>query len=356
MPLPIRPAVLSSPDYPFAPIDAPIKLDQNESPEDFPAALKQQVLFELAHTPWHRYPDLNAESLRESIGAFEHWPASGVVVTTGSNVLIALLIQLAALDGRVVTVKPNFALYGLDARLLGAALSEVPLHDDFSLDVPALLNALALHSPEAPGQGVLYLPRPHAPTGSMGTLTELEALLRATANGNWLTVIDEAYCHFSDESAIDLALRYPHAVILKTFSKAWGLAGLRIGYALACDELARQLRKLVPPFALSVMQTVAAQVALANPGYLHERVAQTIKERDRVYQALQAHPRWQVYPSRGNFLLIRTPDAALAFQHLLAAGVLVRRQDNHHDLQGCIRVTIGTPPQNDTFIQAALQA
>jgi histidinol-phosphate aminotransferase len=356
MPLPIRPAVRNSPDYPFAPIDAPIKLDQNESPEDFPGALKQQVLHELAHTPWHRYPDLNAEALSQAIGAFEHWPASGVVVTTGSNVLIALLIQLAALDGRVLTVKPNFALYGLDARLLGAALTEVPLHGDFSLDVPALLDALATHTPEAPGRGVLYLPRPHAPTGSMATLTELEALLRASANGSWLAVIDEAYCHFAGESAAELASRYPHAVILKTFSKAWGLAGLRMGYALASDEVARQLRKLVPPFALSVMQTVAAQVALANPGYMHERVAQTISERERVYEALQAQPQWQVYPSCGNFLLIRTPDAAKAFAHLLAAGVLVRRQDSHLGLQGCIRVTIGAPHENDTFIQAALQA
>jgi histidinol-phosphate aminotransferase len=354
MTMPIRTAVLRSPDYPFAPIDAPIKLDQNESPEDFPEPLKQQVLRQLAHTPWHRYPDLHAESLCEAIGAFEGWPASGVVVTTGSNVLIALLIQLAALDGRVVTVTPNFALYGLDARLLGAALTEVPLRDDFSLDVPALLEALAMQSAEAPGKGVLYLPRPHAPTGSLAPLADIAQLL--AASGNWLTVIDEAYGHFAGESATELARHHPQAVILKTFSKAWGLAGLRMGYALASDEVARQLRKLVPPFAASVMQTVAAQVALANPAYMHERVAQTIAQRERVFKALLPHPRWQVYPSHGNFLLIRTPDAAAAFKALLDAGVLVRRQDSLHGLQGCIRVTIGTPQQNDTFIQAALKA
>lgn len=353
MPLPIRPAVLASPDYPFAPIDAPIKLDQNESPEDFPYALKQEVLQTLARAPWHRYPDLNAEALSEAIGAHEAWPASGVVVTTGSNVLISLLIQLAALDGRVLTVKPNFALYGLDARLLGAALTELPLRDDFTLDTPALLAAL--RAAPSGRQGVLYLPRPHAPTGAMADMAELLEIVTAAGQG-WLTVIDEAYGHFTGDSALDLVRQYPNVLVLKTFSKAWGLAGLRMGYALASDDVARQLRKLVPPFAASVMQTVAVQVALANPAYMHDRVARTVAERERMTQALLTHPRWQVYPSQGNFLLIRTPDAAHAFAQLLAAGVLVRRQDSHHGLQGCIRVTVGTPEQNDAFLAAAAQA
>jgi histidinol-phosphate aminotransferase len=350
MPLPIRPAIAASPDYPFSPVTAPIKLDQNESFADFPAELKDLALERLRHLPWHRYTDLNAEALSNSLARHEDWSPAGTVVTTGSNVLIALLIQLSALGGRVVTVTPNFALYGLDATLLGAALTEVPLRPDQSFDPDALIAALGEARGPQP-QGVIYIPRPHAPTGSLCELDELERL--AAACPGWLLVIDEAYHHFTPDDARDLARRHPHVVLLRTFSKAWGLAGLRLGYALASDGVARQLRKLVPPFGISVLQTVCAQVALEQPGYVQDRVAQTLRERERLFKALQRHPSWQPLPSHANFLLVRTPDAARAHAQLLAHGVLVRRQDRLHGLQGCFRVTVGTPEENDAFLRAA---
>lgn len=349
---PVRAAVLASPDYPFVPIDAPIKLDQNESFADFPDHLKDLALQRLRQLPWHRYTDLNAEALCEAVARHEEWPADGTVVTTGSNVLISLLIQLSALGGgRVVTVKPNFALYGLDAELLGATLTEVPLREDLSIDIDAVIGTL--HGADGPApQGVIYLPRPHAPTGSLCPLDALERL--AQASQGWLLVIDEAYHHFIEgPDARALARRHPHVVLLRTLSKAWGLAGLRLGYALAPQAVARQLRKLVPPFGVSVLQTVCAQVALEHPGYVQERVALTLRERERLFAALQRHPTWRALPSQANFLLVRTPDAAQAHAQLLAGGVLVRRQDRLHALQGCIRVTVGTVEENDAFLRAA---
>jgi len=352
MQLPIRPAIVSSPDYPFERVSAPIKLDQNESAEDFPEDLKSVVLQRLAAAQWHRYPDLHAEALCDAIAGHDQWSAAGTVVATGSNVLIALLIQLAALDGRVVTVKPNFALYGLDAKLLGAKLSEVPLREDFSVDFDAVIAALEDSAQDAAAPaGVIYIPRPHAPTGSCCAIEDLERLARVSRK--WLLVIDEAYHQFAENSAAELAKRFTHVVLLRTFSKAWGLAGIRVGYALTSDELARQLRKLAPPFAASVMQTVCAQVALANPGYMHERVRRIVDERERIAAALADHPSWAVASSHANFLLIRTPDAQEAFDDLLAQGVLVRRQDSHFGLAGCIRVTVGTRSENDAFLQAA---
>jgi histidinol-phosphate aminotransferase len=349
---PVRHAVLSSPDYPFDPVSAPIKLDQNESSEDFPDHLKAMVLNRVAAAEWNRYPDLHADTLCAEIARFEQWSPAGVVVTTGSNVLISLLIQLSALGGRVVTVKPNFALYGLDARLLGSRLSEVPLHDDHSVDFEALTAEVEGAKSQAnEPAGVIYLPRPHAPTGSRCPLGELERL--AELSRGWLLVIDEAYVHFGDGSAAALALRHPHVVLLRTFSKAWGLAGIRLGYALTSAEVARQLRKLAPPFAVSVMQAECVRVALQNPEYMHERVREIVRERDRIFQDLSQHPTWKVSPSSGNFLLIRTPDAQHAFDHLLANGVLVRRQDRLHGLEGCIRVTVGTRAENDAFLRAA---
>lgn len=350
MTLPIRPAVLNSPDYPFNPVNAPIKLDQNESFADFPDGLKAIALERLRHMPWHRYPDIHAEALSEAIAAHEGWQASGTVVTTGSNVLIALLIQLSALGGRVVTVTPNFALYALDAKLLGASLTEVPLRADASLDIDAVMASLG--TPEGNGpHGVVCIPRPHAPTGSLCGLAELERLAQACPG--WLLVVDEAYHHFAPDDARELARRHEHVVLLRTLSKAWGLAGGRLGYALTSNAVARQLRKLVPPFGVSLLQTVCAQVALEQPGYVRERVAFTLQERDRMATALQDHPSWRVLPSHANFLLIRTPDAAMAHAELLSHGVLVRRQDSLHGLQGCIRVTVGTADENSAFLRAA---
>ena len=351
----VRRAVAASPDYPFSPVLAAVKLDQNESPDDFPPALKAEALAVLAQQAWNRYPDLHAEQLSQAIARHDGWDPAGVVATTGSNVLIALLIQLTALQGRVVTVKPNFALYGLDATLLGAQLTEVPLNNDFTLDVPALLRALNDASPGLSGagepRGVIYLPRPHAPTGSVVARQALQQLLQASTD--WLLVIDEAYHQFCGDDVLALALQYPHVVVLRTFSKAWGLAGMRLGYALASNAIARQLRKLVPPFGVSLWQSVCAQVALAHPAYMHDSVARIRQERSRLTAALQQHPHWTVYPSEANFLLIRTPDAGAAVAGLLAQGVLVRRQDSLYGLEGCIRVSIGTPAENDAFLAAA---
>ena len=348
----IRPAVISSPDYPFSAINAPIKLDQNESSEDFPQNLKLLALERIASHEWNRYPDLNSEALCDAIGRHDGWAPSGIVVTTGSNVLISLLIQLTALDSRVVTVKPNFALYGLDAKLLGAELTEIPLQSDFNIDVEGVLKSL-----EDSGQahdrprGVIYLPRPHAPTGTVIALNDLDSLIAHASD--WLVVVDEAYHHFADGNALGLASKYSNVVMIRTFSKAWGLAGVRMGYALTSDSIAKQLRKLVPPFAISCMQSECVQVAVEYPEYLNQRVARTKLERERTTTTLLQHPSWKVFPSGGNFILIRTPDAKAAYEGLLKQGVLVRRQDSYFGLEGCIRVTVGTVQENDAFLRAA---
>lgn len=349
----VRPEVTSSPEYPFAPVSAKHKLDQNESSEDFPVNLKQLVLDRIAAQEWNRYPELGSESICTAIGKHDGWEPSGVVVTTGSNVLISLFIQLTALGSRVVTVKPNFALYALDANLLGAELTEVPLRPDFNVDFPAVLKSLddPTATPSKP-KGVIYLPRPHAPTGTVSALHDLEHLIKHASD--WLVIIDEAYQHFANDHTLNLAAKYSNVVIIRTFSKAWGLAGIRMGYALTNVDVARQLRKLVPPFAISLMQTACIQIALENPDYMQQRVERAKLERERMTAAMQGHSIWEVFPSKGNFILIRTPDASAAYGSLLAQGVLVRRQDSYFGLDGCIRVTVGSVDENDAFLRAAM--
>ena len=343
----VRREVQDSPDYPFAPIEARVKLDQNESAHDFPTKLKRLALERLEKLEWNRYPDLHTDTLREKIADFEDWQPKGVVVTPGSNVLIHALAQIAGINQRVLTVSPSFSLYALGAKLLGSSLKELPLEPGFELPVNELLREL-----RAGGPGIVYLAEPHAPTGALHPLEQLERIC-AAAGSDWLVVIDEAYHGFSARDHKALVRAHANVCILRTFSKAWGLAGARLGYLLAQPELAANVQKVVSPFNVSHLNAIVAEVALEHPQYMQSRLEEVKTERERVYRKLLEHPTWTVYPSHANFLLFRTPDAKTAHAGLLSHGVLVRRQDSYPGLEGCLRVSVGKPEENTAFLEAA---
>jgi len=342
----VRGAVRAVPAYPFTPTQVPVKLDQNESAYDFPEGLKREAAERMLARPWNRYPELNADRLRAGVAALEGWDPAGVVLTPGSNLMIKLLTELAGIGQTVLTVSPTFSVYTLEAQLLGANLVGVPLNPDFSLPVEGLRAALHEYPP-----GVLYVTEPHAPTGFADTAAAVREVVEA-AGSDWVVVIDEAYHQYSGTDYRALVRGAGNRLSVRTFSKAWGLAGVRIGYALTSPELATQLRKLVPAFNIGVLTGTALEVALENPGYVQERAAEVVRERERIFAALADHPTWQLLPSRGNFYLVRTPDADAAYQHLLAHGIVVRRQDSLPTLEGCLRVAVGTPAENDALIAA----
>ncbi len=345
----IRQAVRDAAEYPFSKIDAPVKLDQNESAYDFPTKLKTIALERMLHSDWNRYPDIHANSLSEKIAAHVGWQAEGIVITPGSNVLIHALAQAAGMRQRVLSVSPAFSLYALSSKLLEADLLEYPLNPDFTLPLTALKTQLEQATP-----GVVFLAEPHAPTGALHPIEEVEALLKA-ASEQWIVVIDEAYFEFSNRSHLALLGQYPNVCILRTFSKAWGLAGVRVGYLLANPMLATQIQKILSPFNVSGITQAVIETALEQPAYVQQRISEVITERARVYAALESHAIWKIFPSAANYHLIRTPDAKIAHAQLLEKGVLVRKQDSYLGLEGCIRVSIGTPAENTAFIAAALE-
>lgn len=343
----IRPEIRNAPHYPFTPISAPIKLDQNESPHDFPDDLKRLALERAMTVHWNRYPDMHADALRAKLGAFEGWNPDGVVIAPGSNVLIYALAQVAGIGQRVLTVAPAFALYALGAKLLGTKLQELRLESDFGLPMDALLTEL-----RSSGPGLLYLAEPHAPTGILHPQDQIQTIIEA-AKGGWIVVLDEAYHQFAGRDHKAQALEFEHVVILRTFSKAWGLGGVRLGYMLSQPTMALEVQKMLLPFSIGALNQAVLEVALEHPEYVRARVEETLSERERVHDALLKHPSWTVFPSQANYLLIRTPDASSAHRALLEEGVLVRRQDSYAGLTGCIRVSIGTPVENDAFLKAA---
>jgi histidinol-phosphate aminotransferase len=344
----IRKAVRTAAEYHFTAQPAAVKLNQNEAAWTLPEHVRQRILAAQAAVELNRYPDVQASLLRAQLAARHGWPEEGVVVAGGSNILIQSLVIAAGIGQRVLTVSPTFSVYSLQARLLGAPLTEVPLQRDFALPVDRLIDSLAA------GPGVLFIANPAAPTGNLHPEHEITALVEAARDTQWTVVLDQAYHEFAESPALTFDDE-PHVVLLRTFSKAFGLAGVRLGYALTAPETARHLQKTVLPFSVSDWQQVTAGVLLDEPELIESGVALVRTERERVYGALQQQAAVEVFPSAANFLLFRVSDPAGLHAGLARRGVLIRRQDHLPGLAGCLRVSIGLPAENDLFL-AALDA
>ncbi|MFN4070035.1 MAG: pyridoxal phosphate-dependent aminotransferase [Thermus caldifontis] len=330
--------------YPYKKVEAPVKLDQNESPFDLPLPLKEEALRRLARLPWNRYPEVHAEGVRKKLAALLDWPEEGLVLAPGSNLLI---LALAVAAEEVLDLSPSFPHYAHAARMAGTPYRALPLREGFSLPLEEALASFQ--------GGVFFLPNPHAPTGTLFAEEDLRALAERAKEVGGLLVVDEAYREFAGTDFRPLGRENPHVALLRTFSKAFSLGGIRAGYLLAAPEVAQVVREVLPPFVLPAHTGAILEVVLENPGYVQEVVERVRSERERVYGRLLSHPTWRPYRSHTNFLLVRTPEAAEAFRHLLAQGILVRRQDHYPGLSGCIRVTVGLKEEMDAFLKAAFE-
>lgn len=339
-----KPHLAAASDYPYTKHDARVKLDQNESPEDFPPELKARALERLASLSWNRYPELHAEDVRAAVARHEGWPEEGVVLSPGSNLLVLALAEAAA---AVIDTAPAFPYYKGAATASGTPYRAVPLRAGFGLPVPELLAAL-----DGP-PGVLFLPNPHGPTGALFETGEVERLAAKARERDALLVVDEAYHAFAGSDARPLARANANVAILRTFSKSWCLGGIRAGYLLASPRVAAVARALLPPFCIPAHTGAILLTALESPGYVTALVARIRAERERLQTELARHPEWKPYPSASNFILVRTPDAEAAHEKLLAAGILVRRQDHYPGLEGCVRISVGTRAENDALLAAA---
>ncbi len=334
--------------YPYRKVEAAIKLDQNESPWDLPDDLKNLALERMRHAPWNRYPDMHAEGVRALLARFLDWPAEGIVVAPGSNFLLLALAQAAR---RVLDTSPSFAFYEGAARVTGTPYRSVPLLPDFALPVDGMVREMDQGEP-----GVVFVATPHAPTGAVFPVPDVVRVAEKARERGWVLAIDEAYCQFSGTDLRPLARGSPHVVILRTFSKAFGLGGVRAGFLLAVPDVAVKLQAMLPPFDVPVHTAAIIETVLEFPTRAAEVGVRLAAERDRVIASLSRHPTWRPCPSRANFFLVRTPDAEAAWRSLLARGILVRRQDHLPGLAGCLRVSVGTPDENDAFLRAAFDA
>ena len=339
----IRKAVKDRPAYNFEPKPYTIKLDQNESPYDLSPELKEKVFDKLRSTAFNRYPDIHADSVRAALADYLDWPEMGIAVGSGSNTLIRRMIEISGLGQTILCLKPTFAVYELDANLLEPdALIELDLNDDFSLPTEQLKEILATQT------GVFFLANPAAPTGNIHPQDEVLELLKLAQKNDWTVIIDEAYHQFSDTDYSLLVKDFPNLICLRTLSKAFGLAGVRLGYALGNPDYIKHVQKAIPPFSVSIVQLAIAEVVLLEGRQVVENYIQEVRsERARIFAALDAED-IAYHQSATNFFLLPCSDPERLYKAVLADGLLIRRQD--HLVEGCLRISIGKPEENTEML------
>jgi histidinol-phosphate aminotransferase len=347
----IKPAVRAQSAYTLSAPAALRKLNQNESPWDFPAELKQEVLAEVAAASWQRYPEFAPPALLARLAEHYGWVPDGVLAGNGSNELIqaTLSVVLGAGDA-VVAPSPTFSLYRLLTGVFGGRYCPVPLDADFGFDVDAIIDTAVRERAR-----VVVLNSPNNPTGSALPEGAVERVLQATGA---LVVCDEAYQEFGGPTALPLLARSSRLVVLRTFSKALGLAGLRFGLALAHPAVAREIAKAKLPYNVNLVTLAAAGAALRGRPVLDAQTRRIVEIRDRFVPRLAALPGLTVYPTAANFVLFRCRrrPAREVFRRLLDEhGILVRDVSGAAELAECLRVSIGTAEDMDAVVDALSQ-
>lgn len=320
-------------------------LSANENPWDVDGALRQAINEALARVPLHRYPDPLAQTLRNLIAdAFDLDPSWVLVGNGGDELLCDLALAWGGPDRTFLSVPPTFSVYGHNARLTNTKIVEVERQDDFSIDRDTVVSRLALGDID-----YMIVTSPNNPTGNGLSDEDLLALLEVS---DTLVVVDEAYGEFAQHSALPFLQAYPNLMILHTFSKAYSMAGVRVGYVLAHPEVIDQLIKVRQPYSVSSLSQVVASVAFAHREVFKPRIDAILKERKRLEEALKAFNCMTVYPSEANFVLVRIPEAHELWGYLENQGVLVRDFSANPLLKDCLRISVGLSEENDRLLSA----
>lgn len=341
----IKPEVRSAGAYTLKHVAADVKLDQNENPFELPQEFKDEVARRVAARAWGRYPEFVPTAMTQTIAKHTGWTEDGILIGNGSNELIqaALLVTLG--PGRTIAIpQPTFTLYKLQSTIMQANVVSVPLKaNDLSYDIDALVKA-------AETADMVVICSPNNPTG---TLLPLDGLQLILDKAKGLVLLDEAYHEFSGQTAFGLLKDNPNLIITRTFSKALSMAGMRFGYMLAHPEIAKEIHKAKLPYNVNIFTLTAAQMAIEKDGLMAESIQTLISERTRLTEEIRKRMGVRTFDSAANFILIRTAKLATeVFDELYAQGVLVRDVSKYPMLERVLRITVGTPEQNNKFLAA----
>lgn len=333
----VRPELRRLPPYHLEQTPCRFKLDQNEVPWELPRRLKAEVAARLVEAEWARYPDFHGDALRRDLGKLHGWPWEGVLVGNGSNELLALCCEaLTRPGGEVLGAEPTFGLYGMFVLRAGAVPRFLPPRGDLRLP----MRELAAEVERDPARPVL-LCSPNNPTGDAASVEQVELLLERLEGP---LLLDNAYGEFCRFDYRPLLSRYPNLLIFRTFSKAWSLAGLRLGYVLGHPDLIAELIKVKLPYNLSHATALAGQAVLAHAEQAKRRL-DVLRGRRAGWERILGEAGLEVFPSEANFLLVRCPGGAAGTRRvrdgLAERGILVRDVGGYPGLAGCLRVSVG---------------
>ena len=342
----LRSEILEMDAYHVQPSSGLIKLDVMENPYDFSPQLKEQWLEKLKQVNINRYPDAAAQNLNNALITQANLTDEfDVMLGNGSDELIQIIIQSLAVEaGPVLSVSPTFAMFRVLSQIIGRQYVEVPLNTDFSMDFPVMMEKIKQHQPAC-----IFLAYPNNPTGNLFDEQHVRNIIE-TAPG--LVVIDEAYMPFAGVTLIDWLVEFPNLLVMRTLSKA-GLAGLRFGMLFGHQSWLQQLNKIRLPFNINSLTQASVEFALENVDFFHDNAERIVEERNRIFRLLQSYPGLDVFPSDANFILFRTNliEAQQVFDGLLSRNILIKCVHQPGTLlDQCLRVTIGTPQENDFFL------
>ena len=349
-----RPQVATMKGYHSPQVDVRVRLNTNESPFAPAEGFREALAERLASVDWNRYPPRAAEPLRAGIAALHGVSPDNVIAANGSNEVIqTLLLTYAGGNGRVGLFSPTYALHSHIARIVGAEVVTATRAPDFRVGAEAVARFAADERPD-----VLFLCSPNNPTGTVEDPETVRAALEAVSDYGGVLVVDEAYIQFTGRrpgrfTAVDLQDEATPLVVCRTFSKAWALAAVRLGYALAPSRIVAEMHKVVLPYHLDVMTQEIGMLCLQHAAAADRRAAAVVAERERLAQHLSGLP-VRHWPSGANFILFRPSgrDGAAVWQGLVDRSVLVRDCSSWEGLRDCLRVTVGTPEENTLFLEA----
>ena len=331
-------------------VDVQIRLNTNESPIQPPQQWVDDLTEELRRIEWNRYPDRSMKQLSNDIADFHSVDSDMVFAANGSNEVIqSLLLAYGGVGRKASVFEPTYALHSHISAITGTEVIVGECNDDFAIETETLDKVLEQQP------NVLFLCSPNNPTGTVAKRDFVESAVEKCAAMGTLVIVDEAYGEFSDWSAVDLIREGSPIAVTKTFSKTWSMAGIRLGYVVAPKAVVESVKTVALPYHLDAVKQIAGSLALQHIYEMHSRVAILVQERERMAQRLLKLP-VQQWPSGANFILFRATEKAQKtgadlWKALLDKSILVRDCSSWPRLEGCLRVTIGTPEENDSFLE-----
>jgi histidinol-phosphate aminotransferase len=345
----LRQDVMSMHAYAIQPSVGLIKLDAMENPFTLPPELQRELGERLGRVAINRYPAQCAADVAATLTAFVGLPAGNrLMLGNGSDELIDMLSVACDVPGAVLLAPlPGFVMYEMSARLRGLRFVGVPLTADFELDERAMLAAIEEHRP-----ALTYIAYPNNPTANLFDEAVIERIVAAVGAQRGLVVFDEAYQPFSSRTWLPRLAEFDHVLVMRTLSK-FGLAGVRLGYLCGAAALIDEIEKVRPPYNVSALNAEATLFALEHADEYARQAALLKSERERLQAALRQMPEVQAFKSEANMILVRVPDSKRTFEGMKARGVLVKHIAGQHPLlANCLRLTVGSPPENDSMTTA----